>query len=465
MARRINTTSTIIELNYKLVTKVPKRELAEWVSKRIETLGPTYIKIGQFVSSRKDIFGEEFAEALSTLRDKVKPMEEWEVQQVMSSSLDMTKFDHFDMRPVASASIGQVHKATLTNGKNVIVKIKRPNVGEMIKEDVGFILMILSFLQFFNLENIQDSIDIINDFEKNISKEVNFVDEVNSLRHFRDIYAKDNFKAVIPRVYRKLSSDNAIVMEYVESQDVASFNGNRKELATRLMDFFIYQLVNHGYIHGDPHAGNIGTNDDGEIVLYDFGNVLTVSDAERQRLKELIYFLLVQNKKGIVNTLKKLGIKVTDEKLMYEYIDGYIEYLRTIDITKLSAANGPRIKLPLKLNDKVFRITRVYGLLEGICKDLDPDFNYIPLFNKYSNEVFFDEEFLLYKIVADTATLVNNMLDPMEQQVDSEPVQETPVVPTELVDKHIPVIIDNKIWQVLVGFNAMLFVWNVFHMH
>jgi len=465
LQRYAGTLSTIIGYNAKVLKQVPKRELAQWLSQQMESLGPTYIKIGQFMSSRKDIFGDEYVEAFACLRDKVKPMELAEVKQVFDENIDMTKFKYINTTPIASASIGQVHVAELASGKKVIVKIKRPYVGQMIREDTQFLLSVLSLLQYFNLENIEDSIELINDFEKNIMKEVDFSTEVQNLKKFRKMY-HDNAAVIVPKVYTKLSSDNVIVMEYIESNDIASFSGDRRELAKKLMDFFISQLITNGYVHGDPHSGNIGVTARGGLVLYDFGNVINITTLERQRMKELIYFLLIRNKKGVITSLQKLGIKVLDKDLMYKYIDLYIEYLQTIDISKLSQSHGPTIKLPLKFTDKIFRLVRVYGILEGTCKDLDNKFNYFDLLSNYIGDVFLDEEFLKFKMIADTSQILNDWIEPMNDEPHekaSKNVTNKAKEEEHLVDKkHTPVMIDSRIVSVLAGVNLVLLLGNVF---
>lgn len=410
VSKSLKTVSTLFELNVKLALKTPKRDLGKWVSTKLQDLGPTYIKIGQFMSSRKDIFGGEFVSELSKLRDKVNPMETHEFYQTINEHLDTSQFKFIDPVPLASASIGQVHKAKLLNGKDVIVKVKRPGIADMIKDDIKFIHNVLSILQMFRLENVEDSIDMINDFEKNVLNEVNFDLEMKHLQRYLEIY-KSNEGVTIPRLYKKLSSQYVIVMEYVPSQNIYEYDGNRKNMSYRLMDVFISQLIMHGLVHGDPHAGNIGYDESKDsIVLYDFGNVIEIEDIERQRMKELIYQLVIGNKTAVMGLLTKLDMKILDKKLMSEYIDKYIDYLKTIDISQLKSSNGPSIKLPLKFSDKVFRLVRTYGIMEGICKDLNPKFNYFDLLFNYINELILDEQFLVYKASNDLTSVLDSLI-------------------------------------------------------
>jgi predicted unusual protein kinase regulating ubiquinone biosynthesis (AarF/ABC1/UbiB family) len=227
-----------------------------------------------------------------------------------------------------------------------------------------------------------------------------------------------------------LCNERIIVMEYVESCDVMSEEGARRVsradvsrstggrqdsndgrsvLANRLMDTFVAQLVYNGTVHGDPHPGNLGIDTMGRIVLFDFGNVIDLTDLERQRMKEMIYQLLLGNNAAVIVTLRKLGVEITDDAEMGRYIDLYRDYMRTIDVKSIAAIHGPNTKteLPLRLTDKIVRLTRVYGMLEGTCKALDPDFNYFSLLDNYIDELFFDEEFVVYKVKEDVRTLLS----------------------------------------------------------
>lgn len=454
------TLSTLVKLNVKLATNVPKPQIARWLSTEFEALGPTYIKIGQFISSRKDIFGDEFSNELSSLRDKVAQINEQDLRTILDQNLDMSKFKHIDKVPIASASIGQVHRATLKNGKHVIVKVKRPNVDAIIKEDVQFLLSTLSLMSFFNMENIQSSIDLLTDFEKNIMNEVDFKHEVENMKKFHKLYHDDR-NIIVPYVYKSLSNDNVIVMDYIDSNSILDYQGDKKKLSLRLMDFFVSQLVEYGAIHGDPHAGNMGITADGAIVLFDFGSVIYISNKDRLRMKELVYQLLVNNKKGVVATLKNLGIKIKDESALTSYIDSYINYMRTIDISILQSSHNPSSKLPLQLTDDLFRLIRVYGILEGTCKDLNPKFNYFDVLQNYITDILLDEDFIMYKIATDTTQVVTEFLEsspPSSSNISKD--TKAPDVNKRIVD-NMSVVFDDSIIKALGFSNIALVILNL----
>jgi predicted unusual protein kinase regulating ubiquinone biosynthesis (AarF/ABC1/UbiB family) len=153
----------------------------------------------------------------------------------------------------------------------------------------------------------------------------------------------------------------------------------------------------------------LGITKKGEIILYDYGSIIEFTPDERYILKELVYMLIVGNKYGIITLLEKLGVEIIDKEALLTYIDKYIEYMRTIDINVFREQAAENFELPLKLNGKIFRLLRVYGILEGICKELDPDFNYFDLLDNYMTSLILDEDFIIRKVQRDFGYLQNNV--------------------------------------------------------
>lgn len=365
------------------------------------------MKIGQFISSRSDIFGEEFTQEFVGLQDKVLPIPEKEAKILIEGILEKNAFiSSIDVTPLASASIGQVHKAVDVKGNELLVKVKRPNIQKTISGDVEFLRRLFSFASATSMQNIKPTMALLDEFDSFMLQEVNFTNEYDNLVKFYNTYMPEYGSQFlrIPRVVNtsNVSDCDIIVMEYVHNHGCFdAYQGDKSILAKDLMRFFIRQLVQYGFLHGDPHKGNIGISDDNRIVLYDFGNIITINQDERNLLKELIYMLIIGNKYGIVRVLEKLGVDITDKEVVYDYIERYIEYMRTIDINVFKGLHSPKDKLPLHLNGKIIRILRVYGILEGICKELDPSFNYFKLLDSKVIDLALDMEFIDYKIKRD----------------------------------------------------------------
>ena len=414
ITRYSRTTQTILELQMRsIVLKQDKKTLAKWLCSEFQVLGPTYIKIGQFISTRKDIFGGEFSSPFECLRSEVIAIKnENYLHDMMKDKEIFDMFFFVDINPIAAASISQVHKARLKTGEDVVIKVKRPDLISNITDDIAFLRNIINTgQQFANNDNIVQSLTMLNDFENLIQQETDFIQEARNIEKFKNnIYSltRQPFKEIhIPRVYSALSSNDLIVMEYIPSFDLITFNGNRKYLAINIMKFFIKQVVDIGIVHGDPHEGNIGIAKNGDLIIYDFGNVIEISANERNLFKELVYNIIGRNNQGAITTLKKLGIKVLNNDNMLKYIDLYVDYIKTLDIALIYDSHNPSAKLPLILSDKIFRLIRVFSILEGVCKKLDKDFNYLDVMDEYTTMMFVDMDFFVFKANQDIMSLTS----------------------------------------------------------
>lgn len=403
--KQASVVSTLGEFTIRSRISRNPKEVTKWLSRRLEMLGPTYIKLGQFISSRKDIFGKDIVSELEFLKDNVKPIDELTISHILKNIENESKIKHIVKKPFATASIGQVHMGELVDGTRVVIKIKRPNIEEEVTTDISFLKSLVNVLSLLRIENFQNLSKILDDVETLMTQETDFEKEKNGLQQFFALYNNPDVK--IPRVYDSLSNDQYIVMEYIENTGLTfQNNADAKDFARKLMIFFINQLLEVGIIHGDPHTGNIGKSYNGKIVIYDLGNIIELNEEERFIIKELVYMLVLKNKYGVAKLLPTLGITITDENELYKYIDKYVEYMETIDYRKLTDLYDPsNHTMPIKLEGKVLRIIRAFGTLEGICKELDPSFNYFKLIDLYITNALADEEFLVYKINKDSRKL------------------------------------------------------------
>lgn len=407
--KRVEVISTFTELQLKVIKRVPPQNIGKWLSTRFQKLGPTYIKIGQFISARNDIFGDEFSNEFTTLRDHTNPMCSKQSAKVLADVKQKVPFIvSIDDTPLASASIWQVHRAKGKNGRELIVKVKRPGIKQEIEHDLEFLQAIAELFKYVNVSNIDNTIVLLDDFKKFLLHEVNFKRERDNIIMFDKLYT-DAFSSrfYIPTVYEKYCSDDVLVMEYVQNEGLQNYQGDAEELTCDIMLFFIRQLIQYGVLHGDPHQGNIGMTKDQRVVLYDYGNILEIDREERFIIQEIVYMLVIGNKYGVIPLLEKLGVEVVDKEAVYKYIDTYVEYMKTLDIKVFASLYNDKHneKLPIRFNGKVMRILRVYGTLEGVCKQLDPSFNYFKLLNINILDLAIDNEFLAYKMMKDVNKL------------------------------------------------------------
>lgn len=406
LAKRVHVVSTFVELGTKVRMRVAPPKIGKWLSHRFQHLGPTYIKIGQFISSRGDIFGEDFTDQFMHLRDQVIPIAKNESKEILRRLKSQHSFiQDIEEHPLASASIGQVHKAKDIKGNDILLKVRRPDIKETIRNDIAFLRFLFGVASFVSVQNIDNTITLLDEFEAFLTQEIDFNRERRNLAKFYTLYMPEFGKELltVPRLIKCVDNgaDDVIMMEYIHNTGFDAYKGDREELAKNIMRLFIRQFVQYGFLHGDPHKGNIGITDSNKIVLYDYGNIITINENERNIFKELIYMMVIGNKYGVVKLLGKLGVTVTDKEAVYEYVDRYVEYMKTIDIKVFDGLQSRNDKLPLHLSGKIIRIIRVYGILEGVCKELDPSFNYFKLLDDKLTDMVLDANFLDYKVRKD----------------------------------------------------------------
>jgi predicted unusual protein kinase regulating ubiquinone biosynthesis (AarF/ABC1/UbiB family) len=353
------------------------------------------VKIGQFVSNRPDIFGKELSEDLAPLRDSVTPFDFRTVKEKVPSGVT-----DVDEKPIASASIAQVHRATL-KGRDVVLKMKRPGIEVQIKEDLSLIRSGANLFEKIPNFGMEFMTPWLNEFEKGLLNELDFRQEVRNISFFRDMY-RDRTDVVIPRPYSKLSSDDVIVMDYTPSQPVMTN-------AERLINMFLEQLLYEGVIHGDLHTGNIGQNSQGALVLYDFGNVIRVTNQYKTAIRDFVYGVQTKNVDAVMENMIRMGMTVRDREVTRIFVRQYFDYLDTLDIRSFTI-NSPEIrekasKVPVELDTTTLTILRTYSLLEGLCKQLDPGFSYARIINKNIEMLFTDLEYIFYRIEKDLAQL------------------------------------------------------------
>jgi len=392
--------------------RMPRAVRGVWLKESIQTLGPTYVKIGQFVASRPDVLGDdpELVRALKTLHDDVDPLPWSVVSEVIGEHLPMAAFKIIERKPLASASIAQVHRATLRNGDQVVIKMKRPNIDAEISMDLQVIelwLIVLSLFVGSKDAKIVDAQNMVRDIQNSIMRETNMSNEIANMEYMREVSANARSIVVIPRVYKDLSSSELIVMEYVPSIKFRTVPDPK--LAYMLMDVFVQQFLQHGLLHGDPHEGNVALSQDKKrLVMYDLGHVISLDAKLRSLMKILVFEIMTENIDGVIRVMKQMPevIEIRQEDKIRDYIAKYIQYIKTIDIKVLksmSPSDGGDI--PIKFSGTIYEIVRVFGIIEGVCIDLDPDFKYETVFVKYIDVLLFDIDFFTYKMEADIKSL------------------------------------------------------------
>ena len=374
---------------------VPPADRGKWLRRALDGAGPTYIKVGQFISNRPDIFGKEFSQDLAPLRDNVSPVDFSEFQNKIPKEVS-----NVDPVPIASASIAQVHRGKLKN-RDIVLKFKRPGIEAQIKEDLDLIrngTSLLSLIPNFGLEAVKPW---LKEFEQGLLAELDFKRELKNIALFRDMY-RDRDDVKIPRPYSKLSNDDVIVMDYTPSKRiVAPFK------AERLINMFLEQLLYEGVIHGDLHTGNLGLSSN-SLVLYDFGNIIKITNKYKTAIRDFVYGVQTSNVDAVMDNMVLMGMNVRDREVTKIFVKQYFDYLNTLDLTSFTI-NSPEIrekasKVPVELDSTTLVILRTYSLLEGLAKELDPKFSYQNIITRNVEMLFLDWDYILYRIEKDTSS-------------------------------------------------------------
>lgn len=260
----------------------------------LEDLGPTFIKIGQILSNRPDMLSSEYIEELSKLRNEVKPMSYQEVLDILNEEFDKRLFQIFisiDRVPLGSASIAQVHRAVLKDGKDVVVKVQRRNIKDIMVTDIKVLKKALRMLHAEKiLQNIVSFDDILDELLSITLEEMNFLIEAEHITEFYDANKEIKFIKV-PKVINKLTTEKVLVMEYIdginiyEREKLIEAGYSLEEIGNKLADNFIYQALDIGYFHADPHPNNIIITD-GRIGYIDYGMMGRLNSRNKELLKQ-----------------------------------------------------------------------------------------------------------------------------------------------------------------------------------
>ena len=357
-----------------------KAELGRWTKGELLELGPTFVKLGQIASTRGDLYPPEFIRELESLQDNVPAFD----YNLVKDKLNMDIFKSFEETPFRSASIGQVHRAVLKNGKHVVVKLKRPGIYETMESDTNTVRKILKFFQTIGVDTGNSSDFVLNDSIEYLLGEADYLQEVeNAIKFKKAMKGVDWVK--IPRVYKRYCTDEMIVMEYVPTEKITEVKNkkiNKKKVCEALVNSYVIQTMDAGLFHADPHPGNLGVSKNGKLVFYDFGLIIDLSDELTEGFKDLFLCIINRDTKGIVNILIRLGVivptssDVSDIELFFENILGYLETLDGGAIMNDDLAVELAMEKPFVVPTSFVYLAKSFSLIEGICLQLDPDFNY-----------------------------------------------------------------------------------------
>jgi predicted unusual protein kinase regulating ubiquinone biosynthesis (AarF/ABC1/UbiB family) len=344
-------------------------------------LGPSYIKLGQWLSSRADLLPLPYLEELSKLQDEVPPAEFSRVKPIIESELGKIEniFESFNTSALSGASLGQVYLAKYVN-RDVIIKISRPNIEVVIENDIYILKKILPLATKFIDPNLAFSAEgMLSQFIETVYEEMDYRIEADNLLTIKKNLAGDN-TVIIPSVFPERTSKHVLTMEYIPGikiTDIAALDVmsiDRAILVTRVHRLFFKMLLRHNIFHADPHPGNISVADDGSIILYDFGMVGRLDDKTRLRLIRLYLGMIDKDPHRTVNVLMELGTleSTVNRYVVEKAIELSIQSLYGKEVDKMEVkaltdlANKTMSRFPFRLPKNLALYMRMASIIEGI---------------------------------------------------------------------------------------------------
>jgi predicted unusual protein kinase regulating ubiquinone biosynthesis (AarF/ABC1/UbiB family) len=391
----------------RAVDSATRRRRAQKLLDSMLTLGPTFIKLGQLLSTRPDVLPPEYVEEFEQLQDSVPPAEWSEAKPVLEEDLGPIeeRFAEFDTEAISGASLGQVYTAKV-DGQPVAIKIRRPGIEELVSADLRVIRFSIPLLMRFVDEARSFSLETLADeFEKTITEEMDYAREREMLEGVRENFV-DEPQIRIPRSVPSHSTGRVLTMEYVpgtkisELDDLDELGVDRHELAERLQRSYLQMLIVDGVFHADPHPGNLAVQDDGTIVFYDFGMSGRVDSFIQEKIVDFYAAVAAQDIDRILDTLIEMGTlsPTADRELMSDIMELAIQDARGDDIEQyrvnqiVNQVEDTIYEFPLRLPPNLALVLRVATVVEGVCVTLDPDFDFIAVATAYLRENGFLED-------------------------------------------------------------------------
>ncbi len=367
----------------------------------LDELGPTFVKFGQLLSTRPDLVPADVILELRKLQDDVTPIPFADVARVIEEDLDLTverAFLDLDPVPIAAASIGQVHRATLPNGEDVVVKVQRPDAPRQIESD----LKLMRSAAHVARERIRqlDFVDaeaIVDEFARSIRGELDYQLEARNAEAFRRNFADDD-RIVVPRVWWRYTAGRVLTLERLGGTQVRDLelgewtDEARRELAYRMTDVWMTMIFRHAFFHGDPHPANILLLDDGRLGLVDFGLAGRLTDEDMTRLTRLFVDAATENVAALPRRLADLGVRYPRERedelrtrLEEVYYRYYGTRLSDIDPAEVMREAIDLIySMNLTLPTRFVILDKALVTLGGVTAEIYPDFNVFEVARPYA---------------------------------------------------------------------------------
>ncbi|UTX48724.1 AarF/ABC1/UbiB kinase family protein [Chryseobacterium sp. MA9] len=383
---------------------ISKGTVYERIRLALEELGPTFVKLGQTFSNREDLLPPELIQELQKLQDKVETVD-MDVEEALENEFNISVKDYFleiQKQPLATASIAQVYKAVLLDGSPVILKLRKPDVQSVIEDDLLLIKDIEKLISAYS--EIGEKLNLkqaISTFERSLLEEVSLINEKNNILQFR-LNFKNNKETYVPKVYEEFSNNNILCMEFIDGIKVTDKSVllandiDPVKVSEAGLRLFVSQILDYGFFHADPHAGNILVKKDGKIVFIDFGAVGKIQPNDKEILENLIVSFVAKNSHKIVRSLKKMAIsyEIPDERRFENDVDDILNFVHSSSLQDINVqVIINKMKDILKDNrlympDYFYLLFKGISLIEGVGRSINPDLDIVKSLHPYTKKIF-----------------------------------------------------------------------------
>lgn len=367
---------------------------AKWLVKTMLELGPTFIKIGQSLSTRADILPFEYVEELEKLQDKVPPFSPDQAVTIIEAELGnslFTLYRDFDQQPLAAASLGQVHKARLHTGEEVVVKVQRPGLKQLFDLDVQAVRRVIQFCQAnFSWTKVYNLDDLYSEFFMILYQEIDYIKEGKNADRFRENF-KNYQGIIVPKVYWKYTTHKVLTMEYLpgikadDRQKLLASGIDVKRVNQLGICCYLKQILQDGFFQADPHPGNIAVNREGNLIFYDFGMMAEVKALAKDQMIKTFFAVLRKDTDVVLDSLVDIGLiePVADMKpirrMVRFLLDEFTE--KPINFQMFNQIKDEVYVMfeqqPFRLPAQMMFLLKSLTTLDGLARTLDPQYSLV----------------------------------------------------------------------------------------
>ncbi|NCR75521.1 MAG: AarF/ABC1/UbiB kinase family protein [Microcystis aeruginosa K13-06] len=368
-----------------------RQRRAKWLVDRLMNLGPTFIKIGQSLSTRADLIPLEYIEQLTQLQDRVPEFNSQEAIRVIETELGQpldNLFESFTVSPLACASLGQVHRARLLSGEEVVIKVQRPNLEGLFNLDFELLHRLTRWLNIFPVVKKYNLEAIYQEFFELLFQEIDYIHEGKNADRFRENF-KNYPQVKVPLVYWQYTTRRVLTLEYVpgikvDDRETLLANGINVDGIIQLgICSYLKQLLQDGFFQSDPHPGNMAVSQEGELIFYDFGTMFELKSVAKDQMIETFFAILRKDTETVLKTLMYMGL--IEPVVELQPVRNIVQFLldefrdKPVDVKAFEQISDQVYLMfkqqPFRLPPQMTFIIKSVTTLDGIARSLDPQYN------------------------------------------------------------------------------------------